>query len=76
MYYVIKMILKMNTISQLFVQYIQISENNTYKNYYVRPSVIKFITLMNSTNRKTLNNLALYIIKAFQLRNSLMNEFT
>lgn len=55
--------------SDIRKQYIQ-------KYYYIRPSVIKFITLMNSTNRKTLNNLALYIIKAFQLRNSLMNEFT
>ena len=56
--------------SDIRKQYIQ-------KYYYVRPSVItcKFITLMNSTNRKIPNNLALYIIKAFQLRNSLINEF-
>ena len=42
--------------------------------YYDKPSVFKFISLLNSTKLKILNNLALYIIKSFELRNTLINE--
>ena len=41
------------------------------KYFYTRPSVYKFITLLNSTKLKLLNNLALYVIKSFKLRDSL-----
>ena len=43
---------------------------------YDKPCVFKFISLLNSTKLKILNNLALhvYIIKSFELRNSLLNE--
>ena len=44
------------------------------KFYYDKPSVFKFISLLNSTKLKILNNLALYIIKSFELRNTLINE--
>ena len=43
------------------------------KYFYPRPSVYKFITLLNSTKLKLLNNLALYVIKSFKLRDSLIN---
>lgn len=42
--------------------------------YYIKPSVMKFITLLNSSKRKLLYNLAIYIIKSFKLRNSLFND--
>ena len=43
------------------------------KYFYTRPSVYKFITLINSVKLKVLNNLALYVIKSFKLRDSLIN---
>ena len=43
------------------------------KYFCTRPSVYKFITLLNSTKLKLLNNLALYVIKSFKLRDSLKN---
>ena len=42
--------------------------------FYVNPSVLKYITLMNSTKAKVLRNLAIYITKAFKLKDSLINE--
>lgn len=50
-------------------QYIQ-------KYFYVRPSVAKFISLLNSNKLNTLNNLAMYVIKAFKLRENLLNQNT
>ena len=44
------------------------------KFYYDKSSVFKFILLLNSTKLKILDNLALYIIKSFELRNTLLNE--
>ena len=43
------------------------------KYFYTRPSLYKFITLLNSTKLKLLNNLDLYVIKSFKLRDSLIN---
>ena len=43
------------------------------KYFYNRPSVYKFIILLNSVKPKVLKNLALYIIKSFKLRDSLIN---
>ena len=43
--------------------------------YYSRnPSMFKFITLLNCDKLKTLNNLAVYIIKAFKLRLQVHNN--
>ena len=43
---------------------------NKYINKYYtnRPSMLKFVQLLNSTNVKTLNNLAIFCIKAFKVR--------
>ena len=38
------------------------------KHYTNRPSMLKFVQLLNSTNVKTLNNLAIFCIKAFKVR--------
>ena len=44
------------------------------KRYFVnRPSVLKFIELLNSSG-KTLRNLAVYIIKGFEKRNRTINN--
>ena len=47
---------------------------NKLVNLYVNPSVLKYITLMNSTKAKILRNLATYITKVFKLRDSLIND--
>ena len=44
------------------------------KYFYVRPSVYKFIALLNSSKSKVLNNLALYLMKANKLRENLSNQ--
>ena len=43
---------------------------NKYINKYYtnRPSMSKFVQPLNSTNVKTLNNLAIFCIKAFKVR--------
>ena len=47
--------------------------SNYIKRYFVNhPSVLKFTELLNS-NGKTLKNLALYIMKAFEKRNEFVN---
>ena len=45
---------------------------NKYINKYYtnRPSMLKFVQLLNSTNVKTLNNLAIFCIKAFKLEST------
>ena len=40
--------------------------------YWRRPNMYKFINLITSDNNRTINNLAIYVNKAFKLRN---NEF-
>jgi hypothetical protein len=40
--------------------------------YYTHTNVIKYISLMQSSNKKILKNLALYCFKAFKLRDSLL----
>lgn len=48
--------------------------NQYIQNYfYQRPSVHKYIVLLNSTKQKVLKNLAIYVIKAFKLRDNLLN---
>ena len=49
---------------------------NTYiPRYFIRnPSVHKFIELLNSSNTRTLNNLAIFTIKALKLRLETENE--
>ena len=54
--------------------YINIRRQYIQKYFYDKPSVYKYITLLNSTKPKVLNNLALYIIKSFKLRDSLVNQ--
>ena len=46
------------------------------KYFHVRPSVAKFITILNSDRLKILNNFATYIIKSFKLRQNLLNQIT
>ena len=46
------------------------------KYFYTRPSVDKLIILLNSVKPKVLKNLALYIIKSFKIRDSLMYHLT
>ena len=43
------------------------------KYFYTRPSVYKLIISLNSVKPKVLINLALYIIKSFKIRDSLIN---
>ena len=42
--------------------------------FIINPSVHKFIELLNSNNTRTLNNLAIYTIKALKLRLETVNE--
>ena len=42
--------------------------------YHVRPSMFKFIELLNTSNLKTLNKLALFCNKSFIVRNETMNN--
>ena len=37
-----------------------------HKYFHVRPSVAKFITVLNSNKLKSLNNFAVYVIKSFK----------
>ena len=47
----------------------QILRNQYIPRYFtINPSMFKFLELLNSNKLKTLNNLAVFIIKAFQLR--------
>ena len=41
--------------------------------FYVKPSMFKFIELLNSTRPKILKNNALFIVKAFEVRQSSLN---
>ena len=41
--------------------------------FYVKPSMFKFVELLNSTKRKILKKYALFIIKAFKGRQSSLN---
>ncbi|MEW8545252.1 MAG: hypothetical protein AB2693_17140, partial [Candidatus Thiodiazotropha sp.] len=43
------------------------------KYFYKRPNVMKFVELLNSTRPKILNNFAAFILKAFKLRQSILN---
>ena len=43
------------------------------KYFYVKQSYHKYISLMNSSKLKVLNNLATYIIKGFKLRETTLN---
>ena len=54
--------------------YTDLRQQYIQRYFYVNPSVLKYITLMNSTKAKVLRNLAIYITKAFKLRDSLINE--
>ena len=47
------------------------------KPYYCRrPSVFKFVELMRSENKTILRNLSKFIVQAFDLRNSLINNIS
>ena len=46
------------------------------KYFYKRPNVMKFLELLNSTRPKILNNLAVFILKAFKLRQNILNANT
>lgn len=46
------------------------------KFYYVRPSMYKFLELLNSDNKIILRNLACYIREALAMRISVTHEFT
>ena len=38
--------------------------------YWVRPNMYKFVNLITSDNTRTINNLAIYVHKAFKVRNT------
>ena len=46
------------------------------KYFYRRPNVMKSLELLNSTRPKILNNLAIFILKAFKLRQNILNANT
>lgn len=46
------------------------------KYFYKRPNVMKFLELLNSTRPKILNNFAVFILKAFKLRQNILNANT
>ena len=46
------------------------------KYFYRRPNVMKFLELLNSTRPKILNNFAIFILKAFKLRQNILNANT
>ena len=46
------------------------------KYFYKRPNVMKFLELLNSTRPKILNNVAVFILKAFKLRQNILNANT
>ncbi|XP_052807677.1 uncharacterized protein LOC128236681 isoform X2 [Mya arenaria] len=43
------------------------------RNYYIRPSVLKFIELLNSTNRQELIKLSLFVKEALCIRRTTLN---
>ena len=59
-------ILVCKTLSEIRKKYIK-------KYYYTRPSVYKFIALLQNTNKKVLTNLAKFIREAFIFRTSVTN---
>ena len=46
------------------------------KYFYRRPNVMKFLELLNSTRPKILINLAIFILKAFKLRQNILSANT
>ena len=54
--------------------YTDLRQQYIQRYFYVSPSVLKYITLMNSTKAKVLRNLAINIAKAFKLRDNLINK--
>lgn len=43
------------------------------KFYWGRPSMFKFVNFLNTTKKQLLHKLAIYVIKANKVRNSLIN---
>ena len=43
---------------------------NSY--YFKRPNMYKMVELFNTTNKKQLRNLSVYIYKAFEIRRNVM----
>ena len=53
--------------------YSDLRKENSPTYYVNRPSMFKFIKLLNVTNKKALHKIAMYIIKATYLRDSIVN---
>jgi hypothetical protein len=56
------------------VMYIDIRKKYIARKYWIRPSMYKFVDLMNSENKNILKNLGIYINKAFIIRNTLLYD--
>ena len=73
---------ELNDIEDEYHFVLQCSKYQTLRNEYIpsyyprNPSMYKTIELLNSDKVKTLNNFAIYIIKAFKLRLQADNEIT
>ena len=64
----------MNIIFRLYVQYIMSCEKFMFKRIiYVKPSMFKFTALLKTTAHKILKNLANFILKASELRQTMSN---
>ena len=53
--------------------YIDLRKIYIQKYFYVKPSMFKFLKLLNSTRPKILKKKALFITKAFKLRQNILN---
>ena len=53
-------------------QYIDLRTTYISKYYWDRPSMVKFIDLINTTNKKVCHKLSVFIFKAFENRNAVL----
>ena len=52
--------------------YLDIRKMYIYSYYFKRPNMYKMVELFNTTNKKQLRNLSVYIYKAFEIRRNIM----
>ena len=57
----------------IFPIYNDLHKEYLQKYFYVKPSVAKFITLLDSSKLNVLKNLATFIFKSFKLRETILN---
>ena len=53
--------------------YVDLRKQYILRKFWVRPSMFKFIELINNENKKITRNLGTYIHNAFMLRNSVLH---